>query len=166
MWDALDKQYYSQLKNVNTAYCNTIPIQILVHLNTCWCPLDIQACKILKKEFYTNWDSSDNHITTFGMKLDKEQNQLDRLGIVISNNDKLQFYLEQIYASICFDITEMVTWENMPIIVKDNYTQAKAYFRNLVKDFKTYTQNRGGGKERWGIALGLLANPKTVCKVK
>jgi hypothetical protein len=34
----------------------------------------VQACKILKKEFYTNWDSSDIHITAFGMKLDKEQN--------------------------------------------------------------------------------------------
>ena len=77
MWDALDEQYYSQLKNVNTAYHNTTPIQILVHLNTRWCPLDVQACKILKKEFYTGWDSSDTHIIAFGMKLDKEQNRLD-----------------------------------------------------------------------------------------
>jgi hypothetical protein len=92
---------------------------------------------ILKKEFYTDWDISDIHITAFGMKLDKEQNRLDRLGIVISNNNKLQFYLEQIYASNCFDNTEMVTWANKPIIIKDNYTQAKAYFENLVKDFKT-----------------------------
>jgi hypothetical protein len=78
------------------------------------------------------------------MKLDKEQNQLDRLGIVISNNDKLQFYLEQIYALNYFDKTEMVTWENKPIIIKDDYTQAKAYLKNLVKDFKTYTQNSCG----------------------
>jgi hypothetical protein len=60
------------------------------------------------------------------MKLDKEQNQLDRLGIVISNNDKIQFYIDQMYASNCFDKTEIVTWENKPIIVKDNYTQAKS----------------------------------------
>ncbi len=108
-WHALDKQYYSQLKNINTAYRNTTPIQFLKHLNTRWCPLDVQACKILKKEFYTDWDSSDVHITAFGIKLDKEQSRLDRLGIVISNEDKLQFYLKQIYASNCFDITEMVT---------------------------------------------------------
>ncbi len=91
MRDALDKQYYSQLKNINTAYRNTIPIQILVHLDTRWCPLDVQAHKILKKEFYTSWDSSDIHITAFGIKLDKEQNQLSQLGIVISDNNKLQF---------------------------------------------------------------------------
>jgi hypothetical protein len=150
MRDALDKQYYSQLKNVNSAYRNTTPIKILVHLDTRWCPLDVQARKIPKKEFYTNWDSSDIHITAFWMKLDKEQNRLDRLGIVISNNNKLQFYLEQIYASNCFNKTEMVTWENKPIIVKADYTQAKAYFENLGKDFKTYTQNRGGKTGKMG----------------
>jgi hypothetical protein len=26
------------------------------------------------KKFYTDWDSSDVHITAFGMKLNKEQN--------------------------------------------------------------------------------------------
>jgi hypothetical protein len=41
MQDALDKQYYSQLKHINTAYCNTTTIQILDHLNTQWCPLDV-----------------------------------------------------------------------------------------------------------------------------
>ncbi len=47
MHNKLDKQYYSQLKHVNTANCNTTPIQILEHLDTCWCPLDVQARKIL-----------------------------------------------------------------------------------------------------------------------
>lgn len=150
MRDALDEQYYSQLKHVYSAYRNTTPIQILEHLNTRWCPLDVQARKILKKEFYTDWDSSETHLTAFGMTLDKEQSRLDRLGITISNEDKLQFYLEQIYASNCFDKTEMVTWENKPIIIKDDYDQAKLYFENLVKDFETYTQNSGGGATKMG----------------
>ena len=95
MRDALDEQYYSQLKHVNTGYRNTKPIQILKHLDTCWCPLNVQARKILKKELYANWDSSETHLTAFSMKLDKEQSRLDRLGIVISDEDKLQFYLEK-----------------------------------------------------------------------
>ncbi len=32
--DALDKSWYSQLKSVHTAYRNTIPIQVLEHLNS------------------------------------------------------------------------------------------------------------------------------------
>jgi hypothetical protein len=38
------------------------------------------------------------HLTASGMKLDKEQARIDRLGVVISDEDKLQFYMEQIYA--------------------------------------------------------------------
>jgi hypothetical protein len=37
-----------------------------------------------------------------------------------------------------------------PVLVKDNYAQAKAYFENLVKDFNTYTQNSGGTAGKLG----------------
>jgi hypothetical protein len=47
--NALDEQYYSQLKHCLTAYCNITPHQILEHLNNQWCPLDVQAKKVLKK---------------------------------------------------------------------------------------------------------------------
>ena len=84
------------------------------------------------------------HLTAFGMKLNKEQAHINRLGVVISDKDKLQFYMEQIYASNCFDKKEMVDWENKPINIRDNYNKAKFYFEGLVQDFKTYTQNSGG----------------------
>ena len=143
MHDALNEQYYSQLKHINTAYRNTTPIQILEHLDTRWSPLDIRARKLLKAEFHADWDSTVMHLTAFGMKLDKEQARIDRLGVVISDEDKLQFYMEQIYASNCFDKMEMVDWENKPVNVKDNYDEAKLYFEVLVRDFETYTQNSG-----------------------
>jgi hypothetical protein len=81
------------------------------------------------------------HLTAFGMKLDKEQARIDRLRVIISNKDKLQFYMEQIYASNCFDKKEMMDWQNKPIHIKDNYNKAKTYFEGLVRDFKTYTLN-------------------------
>ncbi len=79
------------------------------------------------------------HITAFGIKLDKEQKQLEVIGIMISDKDKLQFYIERIYALNMFNKKEMVDWENKPILIKDNYIEAKLYFKQLVKDFKTYT---------------------------
>jgi hypothetical protein len=127
MRDAFDEEYYLQLKNINTAYRNTTPIQILDHLDTRWCPLDVRTRKLLKAEFHADWDNTVMHITAFGMKLDKEQARIDRLGIVISDEDKLQFYMEQIYASKCFDKKEMVDWENKPIAIKDDYEEAKMY---------------------------------------
>jgi hypothetical protein len=48
MRDALDKSWYSQLKHLHTAYRNMQPLQILEHLNTQWCPLDVNAKKMLK----------------------------------------------------------------------------------------------------------------------
>ncbi len=92
MCNALGEQYYSQLKNINTAYRNTTPIQILEHLDTQWCPLNVRARKLLKAELHANWDNTVMHITAFGMKLDKEQARIDRLGVIISDKDKLQFY--------------------------------------------------------------------------
>ena len=90
------------------------------------------------------------HLTAFSMKLDKEQARINRLGVVISDEDKLQFCMEQIYTSNCFDKKEMVDWENKPINIKDNYDEAKLYFEGLVQDFETYTQNSGGGSSKMG----------------
>ena len=41
--DDLDEQFYAQLKHRHSAYRNITPFQILEHLNTIWCPLDVQA---------------------------------------------------------------------------------------------------------------------------
>jgi hypothetical protein len=115
--DALNEVYYSQLKHIMTAYRNTTPIQILEHLNTRWCPLDVCAKKQLKAEFHVDLDISKMHITAFGLKLDKEQKRLKLHGIFISNEDKIQFYMEQIYALNMFDKKETVHWENKPILI-------------------------------------------------
>ena len=91
------------------------------------------------------------HLTAFGMKLDKEQAHINRIGVVISGEDKLQFYMEQIYASNCFDKKGMVNWENKPVNIKDDYDEAKLYFEGLVQDFETYTQNSGGDSSKKGL---------------
>jgi hypothetical protein len=100
--DALNEKYYSQLKHCLTAYCNINPHQILEHLNNRWCPLDVQAKKVLKKEYDTKWDA-DKHLTAFGKHLNDDQRALVRLDVTIADNNKLQFYLEEIYDSHCFN---------------------------------------------------------------
>ncbi len=90
------------------------------------------------------------HLTAFCIILNKEQARINRLGVVISNKAKHQFYMEQIYTSNCFDKKEMVDWENKPINIKDDYNEAKFYFEGLVRDFETYTQNSGGDSSKRG----------------
>jgi hypothetical protein len=151
--DALDEQYYSQLKHRLTAYRNVTPFQILNHLNDRWCPLDVQAKKELKKTYYTKWDA-DEHLTAFGKRLDDDQIALVRSDVTIADDDKLQFYLEEIYDSNRFDKQEMLTWEQQPPAIKTDYNEAKAYFERIVKATDTYEQNAGGGTAGYGASLG------------
>ncbi len=56
-----------------------------------------------------------------------------------------------------FDKKEMIDWENKPVVVKDNYNQAKLYFKNLVKDFEMYTQNSSGTAAKQGYESANMA---------
>ncbi len=128
-------------------YCNITPHQILEHLNNQWCPLDVQAKKVLKKEYYTKWDA-DRHLTAFGKHLNNDQRALVRLDVTIANDNRLQLYLEEIYDSNRFDKQEMLTWEQQPAATKTDYDLAQAYFEHIVKATDTYEQNAGGGTAR------------------
>ncbi len=141
--DALDEQYYSQLKHRLTTYRNVTPYQILNHLNERWCPLDVQAKKELKKNYYSKWDATE-HLTAFGKRLNNDQCALVRSDVTIADDDKLQCYLEEIYDSNRFDKQEMLTWEQQPPNVKTDYDEAKSYFERIVKATDTYKQNAGG----------------------
>ena len=55
----------------------------------------------MKASYYKKWNPT-NHITDFGKRLDEDQAQLAIGNIIISNADKLQFYIEQMYASQTF----------------------------------------------------------------
>jgi hypothetical protein len=139
-----DEEYYSQLKHCLTAYRTITPHQILKHLNDQCCPLNVQAKKVLKKEYYTKWDA-DNHLTAFGKHLNNDQRALVHSDVTIADDDKLQFYLEEIYDSNCFDKQEMLMWEEPPAATKMDYDLARAYFERIVKATDTYEQNAGGG---------------------
>jgi hypothetical protein len=141
--DAIDKQFYSQLKHCHTAYRNTTPFQILDHLNLTWCPLDVLAKKKLKDTSFSKWDSH-KHLT-FGKHLDNNQTSLVQSDITILDKDKLQFHLERMYSSNIFDKAEMMEWEQKPPATKTDYTSTKNHFEMRVKAHNRYIQNSGGG---------------------
>ena len=130
-----------------TAYRNVTPFQLLEHLNNCWCPLDVKAKKALKDVYHTKWDSNE-HLTAFGKQLDDDQRSLVQSDVTIADEDKLQFYLEQMYDSNHFEKSEMMEWEKKSSITKADYTAAKDYFEELVRANDTYTQNTGAGTTR------------------
>jgi hypothetical protein len=78
---------------------------------------------VLKKEYYTKWDANE-HLTAFGKCLNDDQRALVRLDVTIADNDKLQFYLEEIYDSNRFNKQEMLTWEQQPAATKADHNLA------------------------------------------
>jgi hypothetical protein len=85
------------------------------------------------------WDG-EQHLTAFGKHLDDNQVRIERFGITISDKDKLQFYLGQMYASNYFDKKAMTEWENKPEAIKNDFNNAKTYFKGLVRDYEVYKQ--------------------------
>ncbi len=74
----------SQLKSVHIAYRNATPIQILDHLSSQWCPLDVHVKMNLHMAYYADWDG-EQHLTAFGKRLKDSQVHIKRYGITISN---------------------------------------------------------------------------------
>ena len=105
----------------------------------------MKAKKELKTAYYTKWDHTSEHLTAFGKRLDDDQRVLVRSDVTIADDDKLQFYLEEIYDSNRFDKQEMLTWERQPAATKTDFDLAKAHFEDIVNATDTYEQNTGGG---------------------
>ncbi len=113
------------------------------HLNSRWCPLNVHAKKNLCIAYYAEWDGK-QHLTASGKRLDDDQVRIKCFGITISDKDKLQFCLEQMYALNHFDKKEMTEWKNKPEAIKNDFNNAKTYFEGLVRDYEVYEQNSGG----------------------
>jgi hypothetical protein len=65
----------------------------------------VHAKELIKTGYQTEGD--DNiHLTAFGKRLDDKQICIKQFGINISNEDKLQYYLEQMYSCNQFDWTD------------------------------------------------------------
>jgi hypothetical protein len=104
----------------------------------------VQAKKKLKDAYFAQWDRHE-HLTAFGKQLDDDQTALIRSDITVSDEDKLQFYLEQMYDSNMFEKAEMMEWEQQPINIKTDYALAKNHFELKVKAHDTYIQNSSSG---------------------
>ncbi len=67
------------------------------------------------------------------------------MDVTITDDDKLQLYLEEIYNINCFNKQEMLAWEREPSATKTNFALAKAHFETIVNATNTYEQNASSG---------------------
>ena len=59
------------------------------------------------------------------MRLNDKQLSLVQSDVAITNDDKLQFFIKQMYKSNTFDKMEMMTWENQPTATKTDFDLAR-----------------------------------------
>jgi hypothetical protein len=94
--DALDLQYYEQIKEVTFGFKRRTFRSYIEHLEAHWCILNYKIVKSLKQNWKRDWEAEE-HITGYSRRLDQEQASLLRDNIVIPDADKLHQYILQMY---------------------------------------------------------------------
>ena len=84
--------------------------------------------------------NKEDHIKLFGMRIN---NVVDDVKIIITEEDKLQFYIDQIYDNTMFDKEDITKWEKKKKSEKTS-VNATAYFEDLVANIKKYQPNIRG----------------------
>ena len=104
--EALDSEYYEDLSHVRYGYDEVKPREYIVHLEDEHCPLDEGAKASERDHFFRGWERSSTPrpetIKKFAKRLDEEQETLGNDGITISDADKKEHYLMQVYTSGVF----------------------------------------------------------------
>ena len=85
----------------------------------------------MKAAFRTLW-AEDEHVTEFKARLERDQAELDDIGITIGDVDTFQFYMEEMYTLGRHSKCEMTTWNAKPTADK-TYANAHAYFKTLAE---------------------------------
>ena len=144
--DALDEDYYEELEDEFTGYRTVKPIEFLDHLKTEWVLLDTKAKKKMRDGFFVTWDGNAN-LKRYGKELTKSQKELKTNKIVISDDEKLQWYIQQMYDDARFDQQHMTDWEAKPE-ADQTWAEATKYFENLIKVQNQYNRmtNRSNAK--------------------
>ena len=69
------------------------------------------------------------------------------LWIIITEEDKLQFYIDHIYDNTMFEKEEITKWEKKNKS-KKTWVNATSYFEDLVVNIKKYQSNSGSTAKR------------------
>ena len=129
--DALDSCYHNQLKHHILHYRHVLPRQYITHLKTGWVVMDERIRDELTNNFYCGWNDQEEHIAGFARCLDDEQAKLQSDGLVISDVDKLQHYMLQMWNCLLFNQLTMTEWTIKPNKNK-SYENAVTFFNEKV----------------------------------
>ena len=83
--------------------------------------------------YYKIWNKYD-HIKVFGKRINDEKSNLTDVNILFTEENKLQFYIDQIYDINMFDKEDITEWEKKKKSEK-TWVNATTYFEELISDY-------------------------------
>ena len=100
---AVDAQYVKELKEDYTGYKNQTINTMINQLST-WYVITTKDNMDIKYHFLAPWsETAKAHVTTFARQLYRRQVQCEYHGVSITNDDKVDHFVAQIYACRLFE---------------------------------------------------------------
>ena len=144
--DALDLTYYEKLKVMTVGYKKFKISDYLKYIDEKWCKIYTKTRKQMKAAYYEKWNQED-HITVLGKRINDDQAELTDAKIVITDEEKLQFYIEQMHDSATFYKEEMMKLDKNTDNNK-TWTNGTNYFEYIVAEIEKYHYNSEGTAKR------------------
>jgi hypothetical protein len=160
--DCLETRYYEQLYEDVFKYKRIQPRHYLAHLESKWVILDELQIEEMIKKYKRGW-SADEHFTTFANRLNREQKKLRDDNIVVSDADKKQHLMVELWGRDLFDRPVMIEWNERPREERE-YEHAVAYFTKHLAAIETYEAAGGGASKKQGFeSTNAVAEIQTAC---
>ena len=138
--EIIDAPYVEELEEDYVGYANQTIKTVLVHLKSTWCTVTTLEKKQAAEQFQIKWNGT-THITKYARQLDKQQKLCRDIGVPAHDNQKIQIYVEQMYACEMFDDKEMTEWEDK-VNADKTWAIAKRYFERLYRSKAKYSEER------------------------
>jgi len=141
----IDPKYYQELKKPLLGYKKVAIRYYLDHIKKEWCVLDTEETRLIKQHYFRGWneEAEEEALAMFGKRLDDKQEELGEDNIIITAADKLQHYMEQMYASEIFEQRNYDDWEDLDDEDK-TWANATNTFKNYIKKQRKYNRNKRG----------------------
>ena len=151
--DAVEDEWIATLKHALFKWNGVTCKALLSHIKVTWCKITTVSRTNAKKFFALPWDSSMS-LLFYERQQDLAQKRCVEVGASAPDEDKLQTFVESMYASHRFNEDDLSKWENKADDQK-TYATAYAYFLKLDNNHKTFAKNVESARNGFESALAM-----------
>ena len=137
--DAVEEEWIDSMKDDDFEWNNVTCKALLEHIKDSWCKISTVHRTNVKKHFAEHWDPS-IPLLAYKRQQTQAQKMCVEVGASATDADKLQTFVESMYASERFTEDDLSKWENKPDDQK-TYALAYKYFQDLDNEHKNFQKN-------------------------